>query len=248
MRSNILECNLYLVVIYFIVNNLNKKIIGKNDQQWVLNNIKHPFVEKEMMGKEIASVCSGQRTNINVSLDYNNNITVIPDPVFNLLKRANIVLCPENKSYYFHFNDKNDEINFMKWRKIVTINKSLYVGKKSFIELKIAELIDLDLLCELPKKKNSVNYDLDGSVGVASKIYYYENDNMSRKIISNKFYIFFEDIFDENFNFKEKLYENIYNKLIKNEIIKIILKNNEINLFNELEKFIKKKLKKINID
>lgn len=238
------KCDRYLLVSYLIINSgldvisddLIRETMSVGDCEGLNILIKN---------KDIGKMARGDKVNYNCLFDWVEGEDLAVHPVVSTLFKS-IVLIEEKGKPYFAFNSNIDYLNFKKFKKLVSINKYLYVQENGYINEIISKLKSKKLLQEVKRGLgNKIPNVSIGSVGPASKIFVYQKNETDKFILSNKLNIHFEDVFDSNFDYKNNIIDSIWSKVSQNELIKFYIEKETILTEADLKKELNTSLLKI---
>lgn len=216
MNYNV-KINFYILMIVLVVKNQNKKVFNGDDISREVGNEYFNIVANKYDNKEIVAKIRGAKTNANTVTSFNHltGEMTVPDAVFDFIKKREIVKL--NSDLYLMLNEE-EYIVFNYWLKTSGINKNIYINSTSFVNTYINKLKKEIKLKELLKGKgNKVPDKGEGSLGIASKIYYYEKDGNIETLSGDKIFFSYSEIYNKDHSFN---YECLWNILKKTNFIK----------------------------
>lgn len=240
----------YQAAIVFMAKNINEKTFNGTSLRGALESHKNDEMVKYILGKGTASkFATSSKTNINYVTLFRDGENIIPDDIFNVLKRSKVM--ERNGIFYITFDSEKDVKLFNMCMKMKYINTMLYDGKASILNQAIDSMISagyLNQVSESRLKVNSKSVFVDGSTSIATRQYVYsptKNMDDLETLFADRFYIDFHDIAKNGCVFgQETIVKNILIKLCQNAIIRKSIEVDETYLA-ECQNIIEKKIEKL---
>lgn len=204
-------------------SNFLSNIVIDNEME---NNSIKELCDYIFKGEKVGKFVTSSKTNINYFTVYKDGVSSIPTEIYHFFKNIEINLI--DGIPYFNFEDEKS-FNFYKFIKMLpSLNKVIYHSGKGVVKSLIQEALEKKILVDVDQE-NKININLqeyNGSVGIASKQYFFnESDRNVEVLINSICYIDFYDLYSSGMGIleEEKIISHIKEKILKNDVINKIL-------------------------
>ena len=236
-KEILIKVDFYMLMLITAIKSQEKKIFTNEDLRRAESHYLFNILTKSDDPKYIRRKARGAKINVNTVSSYNKEeIMTIPDPIYDLIISTDLLQI-ENKLYLI-FKKEEESFLYLQWKRVGSINKKLYIGKKSFNSFYLNKMIKEGFLTELRRGSgNKIFDDGFGTVDPASKVYYAEQENdIIKRIICDEIFISFDELYNEDFTLNtNKLWKHIKKTQLINYAIKVYGEQDVKSFFNSFK-------------